>query len=152
MGYLSKRWLCYAKAGRWGYQIKGKQASEGAYQPQISLSLLLRTQAAHTKLAFRFAEAGGIERKRTPRNLQKRGFRHKCYPPIRFFILLQASLEFLLFPNDRQDLRKNAVWMRVRKHDITNDARECCALKAVCRVVDVETKTSTFTLLIRMTV
>src|ERR1044072_3356422 len=58
MGYLSKRWLCYAKAGRWGYQIKGKQASEGAYQPQISLSLLLRTQAAHTKLAFRFAEAG----------------------------------------------------------------------------------------------
>ena len=135
-----------------GVSNKGKTGErESLSATNKPLAPFAHTSGAY-KIGIPICGRGGIERKRTPRNLQKRGFRHKCYPPIRFFIQLQASLEFLLFPNDRQDLRKNAVWMRVRKHDITNDARECCALKAVCRVVDVETKASTFTPLIRMTV
>jgi len=107
-----------------GVSIKGKQASEDAYQPQTSLSRLLRTQAAHTKFAFRFAEAGVSREGQNAADLQMRAS-----------VTMLSSNPFLQSPstkwwsgvpplsNDRQDLRKNAVWMHVRNHD-ANERRK----------------------------
>jgi hypothetical protein len=136
------KWGIYLNDGyamlRYGGGInKGKTGERGCLSATNKpLAPFAHTSGAY-KIRIPICGSGGIERRSETLQTCKCERLSQCSPPIHFFSLLpqNGGLEFLLFQTIVRICARTRSGCMCATTTLTNDASDCCAQRAVCRVV-----------------